>query len=168
MEIMGLAFVVILITLGLLFYIRFTATKEPSQVKETFTTSQKAANMLNSLIKTNTYCAGATITQLLQDCAENKDINEIFCSITMQESCEFIESTMIYIFSQTLDTWGDDYYLKACLWNTITQQCYPDETILSISPLGSECSSGLGQRESSSQFIPVNGRVLKIWLDICK
>ena len=168
MEIMGLAFVVILISLGLLFYVKFQATKTPSQLKQTFTASQKAANLLNAILKTNTECAGATITQLLQDCAENKGTNEIFCPATGQYSCISVEFMISTILTQTVLKWGDDYFLKACLWNTNSQQCLPDGTILE---LGTKCSElsreGAGQQESASQFIPTNSGVLKIWLDIC-
>lgn len=166
MEIMGLAFVVILISLGLLFYVRFQSAKTPSKVKETFTASQKAANLLNSLLKTNTYCAGATITQLLQDCAENKlTSNQISCSGLT--SCSFASYTMNDILDKTLKEWQNDYFLKACLWNTITQQCFPDETLFTLiseEPIKLGCP---GQKESASQFIPTNSGVLKIGLDIC-
>ena len=163
MELLGLAFVVVLITLGLLFYIKFQAAKQPSTAKKTFTESQKASNLLNSLLKTNTYCEDATLTQLLQDCAEHKvPSSQIDCD--GYTSCEFANRTIAYIFQQTLEEWKNDYFLEVCLWNTITQQCLPDETLFTLPPLTTGCS---GQRESSSQFIPTSSGVLKIWLDIC-
>lgn len=165
MEILGLAFVVILISLGLLFYVRFQAAKTPSQVKKTFTASQEAANLLNTMLKTNTYCpGGATITQLLQDCAENKlTSNQIRCFGS--PSCIFVSGTIKEkILDKTLFSWGSDYFLKVCIWNSVTQQCFPDDTLFVISSTGSECP---GQKESASQFIPTNTGILKIWLDIC-
>jgi hypothetical protein len=163
MEIIGLAFVVILISLGLLMYIRFQAAKGPSTVKKTFIESQKAANLLNTVLKTNTYCSGATINTLLQNCAENTANSRIKC-LPDKDSCDFSSQTMAYIFDQTMKLWQNEYALTACLWNSVTQQCMPEGRLFTIYEGSRECP---GQRESASQFIPTGSGNLKIWLDIC-
>jgi hypothetical protein len=162
MEIMGLAFVVILISLGLLFYVTFQTKKPQSEIKQTFTASQKGANFLNTLLRTNTQCAGATVTQLLQDCSEHQGTNAIFCSVTTQYSCDYVNDTIAFLLTNTLESWQDDYYLKACVWNTITQECSAESD--SLVELGTRC---VGERESASQFIPTSSGIIKIWIDIC-
>lgn len=166
MEILGLAFIVILISLGLLLYVTFQATKQPSQVKKTFTDSQKGANLLNTMLKTNTYCSGgATITQLLQDCGEKRLSPSQQIDCYGMPSCSYVSYTIQeQILNKTLSEWEDDYFLKVCLWNTMAGQCYPGEDLFTIPSGGRECP---GEKESAQQFIPINGGLLKIWLDIC-
>ena len=83
MEIMGLVIIVILITLGLFFVVRFIITKQPSEIKKSYTQTEIAANILNSLLKTTSKdCYGMDVTQLLQDCAVYRDAE------TSQVKCE--------------------------------------------------------------------------------
>jgi hypothetical protein len=161
MEIIGLAFVVILISLGLLIYIRLQVGKGTTTIKKTFTESQKAANLLNTVLKTNTYCNGATISTLLQNCAENPS-SRIKCDTL--DSCEFSSQTMAYIFNHSMEVWENEYTLSACLWNSNIQECAPHGELFTIYDGYSVCP---GQRESASQFIPTSSGNLKIWLDIC-
>ncbi|MBR9706308.1 hypothetical protein GOV14_04685 [Candidatus Pacearchaeota archaeon] len=110
MEIMGLAIVIMLLIVGMLFVVRFVITKEPEGYKKEFTQSQLASNMLNTLLKTNTDCPDLTITELLQDCGHNPDNPAITCSNNGKKSCQFVEDTAKYIFNQTLDEWNINYH----------------------------------------------------------
>ena len=156
MEIMGLAIIVVLLTLGILFVVQFVVLKEPSDIKKTFTKSQMAANMLNSILKTNSKdCYDNTITQLLQDCT---DYNEnpaglIICENNLN-SCEYANSTIRYIFDNTLAEWGNQIFYFSVFIN-------PNTPILEQ---GNECS---GERESKQSFVKTNVGILTIRLDLC-
>lgn len=156
MEIMGLAIIVILITLGILFVVQFVVLKEPSDIKKTFTRSQMAANMLNSILKTNSKdCYDATISQLLKDCADyyQNPSGLTVCDNTMN-SCEYVNSTTKYIFTQTFEEWGNQtFYFSVFvgLGDPILEQ-------------GTECT---GERESKQSFIKTDSGILTIRLDIC-
>ena len=98
---MGLAIIVILISLGIFFVIQFVVLKEPSSIKKTYTQTQSAANLLNSMLKTTTKdCLGTSISQLLQDCIVhfNIDQSQIICE-NNNRSCEYINNTIKYILN---------------------------------------------------------------------
>ncbi len=156
MEVMGLAIIVILITLGLLFVVKFVVLKEPSEIKKTFTRSQMAANMLNSILKTNSKdCYGATISYLLRDCADyyQNPLGLTVCE-NNEDSCEYADSTIKYIFKQTFEAWGNQsFYFSAFVGseNPILEQ-------------GNYCVS---ERESKQAFIKTETGILTVRLDIC-
>jgi len=153
MEIMGLALVVILISLGLLFAIRFTALKPAtSGARKTYIKTIKAANMLNTLLKINTNCAaGASVTQLIQDCASAEQIE---CN--GDTSCTYVEGIINDIFTNTLIAWGsseEDFYfeVKEGINNV-------------IGPIGNTCPS---IKESKNQPIPIPGGLVTVTLELC-
>lgn len=110
MEIVGLAMIVILISLGLLFFIRFGLFKPPTTHSKEYEQSELAANFLNTLQDTNApECSGVKFSTLFQDCATDKIIP---CS-KGGNSCIYIEQTMIEILSKTFDKWKVKYYFIA-------------------------------------------------------
>ena len=156
MEIMGLAIIVILITLGMLFIVQFVVLKEPSDIKKTFTRSQMAANMLNSILKTNSKdCYDSTMSQLLKDCADNYGSPSALtiCKNGMN-SCKYSNSTIKYIFDNTFGEWGNQSFY----FSSFTS---PQNKILEQ---GVECT---GERESKQSFIKTDAGILTIRLDIC-
>jgi len=82
MEIMGLAIVVVLLVLGMLFAVRFVLFKEPKSYRQDYTTTQLAANMLNTLLKTTTNCNGLSIKELLQE--ESRGYHSDECNINSE------------------------------------------------------------------------------------
>ncbi len=155
MEIMGLVIIVILITLGLFFVVRFMITKQPSEIKKYYTRTETTANILNSLLKTNSKdCYGMTTTQLLQDCAENKDtLNQIKCE-NEQYSCDHALYIIKTIFDATLKEWGDQNFdFKASVNNNL---------ILNYTNKG--C---FGEKESKQYYIPTEIGTLIINLEVC-
>jgi len=155
MEIMGLAIIVVLLTLGILFVVQFVVVKEPSDIKKTFTRSQMAANMLNSILRTNSKdCFGNTISQLLKDCAENyQNPPLIFCEDN-RDSCKYSNSTIEYIFNNTFVKWGNQSFYFSIFEN-------PNHMILEQ---GAEC---FGERESKQSFIKTDGGILTVRIDMC-
>ncbi len=149
-EIMGLAIVVILLILGMTFVIRFMASKEPVDYKKQFTQSELASNMINTFLKsTSRDCNGLSMTELLQDCGQSRGI---ICGNDM-DSCEYVEDTAQFVFSNTLEAWKMDYEFKA----------FADEEE-PIFTLGKTC---LGSKKSKLFPIPTASRTLFVKLDIC-
>jgi hypothetical protein len=91
-EILGLAIVIILITLGILFVIRFVVLKEPSKLRYDYTRTEMASNMLNTLLRTDTDCKRKSMTELFQDCASYNRIECEYDGIPMN-SCEYLNYT---------------------------------------------------------------------------
>ena len=170
MEIMGLALVVILISLGLLFAVKFTALKPAtSGARQAYTKTVKAANMLNTLLKTTSLdCpGGATITQLIQDCAtaggSQIHCDDIIGTPGAEDSCAHVkriigdddEVSPKGIFGATFVEWGQDFYF------TVKKG---DISVVGIPPVGTECT---GAKEHKDQPIPIPGELVTVTLELC-
>jgi len=152
-EIVGLVIIVLLITMGLLFVVKFVVLKEQSDIKKGFVHSGLASNMVNVLLKTTTDCRGSSVTELFQDCAgfEKIDCNDD----SVPDSCEKIEETIEMIFKNSLEKWNKPYELKAFVGSrTIAERSY------------GKCSRQ-SDRESKTYPIPTDRGTLFIKLDIC-
>jgi hypothetical protein len=110
MEMMGLAIIVIIISLGLLFVVRFVILNPKQAVSKEFSESELASNFLNTLIETNAPgCSNIKFSTLFMDCAKAK---KIYCS--GDDSCTYIMKTMRDdILPTTFDEWGISYYFIA-------------------------------------------------------
>ena len=156
MEIMGLAIIVILISLGLLFLIQFSLSKEPSHLKKTFTQTQLAANLLSSMLRTTSQdCFGNSISELLKDCTENFNAptTQLRCENNLK-SCDYLQDTFKPLLDQTLGDWGNQsYQFEAKI---------PGQSILKFS--SGKCS---GEKESKQNYLQTNAGTLTITMDIC-
>lgn len=155
---MGLVVIVILVTLGMFFVVKFMITKQPSEIKTSYTKTQVAANILNSMLKTTSEdCYGMTLTQLLQDCAVNKDTpSQVKCE-NEEYSCDYAENIIATIFTETLDKWGDQKYDFKAYMDSI------NDIVLRYNPKG-VCE---GEREAKQSFIPTDKGIMTINLEVC-
>lgn len=148
-EIMGLAIVVILIILGMTFFIKFKLNVEPVDYRKPFLYSQIASNTLNTLLKsTSADCNGLSITELLQDCSHG---NSIFCG--SMSSCEYVEETTDEILNKTLGEWKMEYEFVV-----YKQKSEP------IIELGKPCQ---GEKKSKHFFIPTSSGTVTVRLEVC-
>jgi len=110
MEIMGLAIIVVLLVVGMLFAVKYVLFKPQTDYRGEYTKTQLAANLLNSIINTNTECNQITISGLLQDAARNQPLincgdiglSDIYVAIVIND-----------ILNQTLNNSKMDYYFDA-------------------------------------------------------
>jgi len=110
-EIVGLVIIVLLVTIGLLLYVKFVVLKPESNTKLSYVDSELASNMINVLLKTTTDCKKSSVTELLQDCAGFKRID---CDNDGKEdSCDKIKEVSDIVFSNTLEKWKKSYSFKA-------------------------------------------------------
>ena len=106
MEIMGLIIIVILISLAMLFALKYFAFKEPSDTRQKFVYEEQTSNMLAAMLKTNTCKGRETVESLLIDCAEGE---AIVCN-NGKTSCQEANSTIRSIISGTLEgPWDQNY-----------------------------------------------------------
>lgn len=107
MEIMGLAIIVILVSLGLLFAVRWMLKPpvvEPQRAEE----SVLAANFLSAMLGTTTECNKRSVRDLLQDCALTQGVTK--CQ--GMSSCDYARGIIETLLAETFGKWKLDYYFS--------------------------------------------------------
>jgi len=151
-EILGLAIIVVIVSIGLLFVVKFLITQPPQETRESYIRSELASNILGSIMDADTNCKGHSIPYLIKDCAEY-DPGRISCGGSL--SCEYIESHINFILSNFMDTLGGNksYKFLAEL---------DQEILFEISE--GNCTVW----ESANQPLPIYGGQLDIKFYMCK
>ncbi len=107
LEIMGLVVIVILLTIGMLFMVKFVITRKPSEIKKTYTQTQMASNMLSAILKSTAKdCMNVDMTELLQDCVSGESI---ICPDGGNSSCDYVMNTIEGMLNSTLGEWKTEY-----------------------------------------------------------
>ncbi|MBS1266903.1 MAG: hypothetical protein MAG795_00872 [Candidatus Woesearchaeota archaeon] len=151
-EIIGLAIIIVIITLGLLFYLRLSR-KDPniSSVSTDYRTTKLASNLLSVILRTTDDCQDLEIKELFQACAE--DITSIqYCDTNdpCERAKELVEGE---ILAQTVEEWGIPYHFTAKI---------EAETKIEN---GTRCP---GQRQTERYPIPTDKGPMILRLDICQ
>ena len=155
MEIMGLAIIVILVSLGLLFAVRWML-KAPSAEPQRAEESVLAANFLSTLLGTTTECNKRTVRDLLQDCALTQGATKCKTQSGEQYSCDYARDIIQMLLSETFDKWKLDYYFS------MSGNAPQIEDI----KFGSPCP---GAREKKEHPLPVTPAFeIKLSLEICR
>lgn len=106
-EIMGLAIILILIALGILFAIVFfTGSSEKGFIQ--IAEQELVSNTLNAMLQTTTDCEGQTIEKLVNDCEGEQ---RFFCS-NNEDSCTFVKEKTYYMLNEILGKQNRDYYFQ--------------------------------------------------------
>jgi type II secretory pathway pseudopilin PulG len=148
MEIMGLAIVVVLLVLGMLFAVKFILFPQQTSYRPEYTNTQLAANMINTILNTDTNCSGISIGELLIDAS--KDTYVLNCgSLSSQQ---FVNSTISNILTQTLKVWKKDYFFMASV---------PGKTVVYL-----ETEYNTRVRERKTHFLPTDVGIMTIVMDI--
>lgn len=147
-EIFGLAIVVLLLSVWLLFAIGFMAKKEPANRE--FAQIEIGYNLLSAMLGTTTGCSGLTVTELIEDCAENNEIN---CGSDADPlySCTYVRGFIENeILIKTLNIWRYNYYLVI--------------STPAIAPIGEQCQ---GEKRAFIYLIPTDVGDVKATLYLC-
>jgi len=150
---MGLAIVVILISLIILFVVRYVVLKEPKEIRKDYTDFDISYSFVNTLMNTNVPdCYDLTFTELFKDCESALIVN---CG--GMNSCEYLNSILPYILTQTLGVQNINYEFLAYRNN--------DESDTIIPPIiRGGCTES---RTSAPQPISIGGRIIMLNLYVC-
>ncbi|MBI2139338.1 hypothetical protein HYU14_00320 [Candidatus Woesearchaeota archaeon] len=164
MEIMGLAVIVILISIAILFALN-TILKQPSAYKKDFTQTELASNMLSSMLRT-TYpqCNKMSLTELFQHCVRNEFSSDTVCGD--KTSCRFIgkvdtppyaytDGEVKSIFDNTFGAWNIRYEFIAKT---------PAKVYMKS---GTPCKAGFKSKQYPIPVDPTGQNTLFITLNIC-
>lgn len=110
MEIMGLAVIMVLISLGVLFAVKYVFLAPKSDIKEEYSQKNIAQNILYVLLDSDVKCNDnyISIQDLLVDCNGFKSMH---CD--NEDSCAFAEEEINNIFDKTLRNWNNKFYFNA-------------------------------------------------------
>jgi len=154
LEIMGLAIVVLLISLAFLFVIQFTITNSKEEPQQLFARKQLAHNTLSTMVSTTTACLDLTVKDLIQDCMDI--IQEYDCNDDGRpDSCATAEEVITTILDQTLKEWQKNYFFYIQLGQNEEMQIQ-----------NGECP---GSKDQGVAFIPTRGGRSQITatLEVC-
>src|SRR3989344_1214785 len=101
---MGLAVIVVLISLGFFLIVQFMISSSAERATDEFTRETLAENTVRAMVLTTTTCHEMDMTRLIQDCAS---VEEIDCHGST--SCEFVEDVADELLRKTLEARGKDY-----------------------------------------------------------
>lgn len=154
MEIMGLAIIIILVSLGFLFILKFNVSKKPAELHKEFTKIETASNFLNSLLRTTSIdCYDLSFTEIFQDCGKG---SLIICENGM-DSCKYIENKTKEILTKTLNVWNFHYELTA----------YVNPELNKIDPLISPLGGCPTEWRSKFFYLPLDTAPMTIRMNIC-
>ena len=156
MEIMGLAIIVILVSVGILFAIRFVVLREPASYKQGYTQSELASNLLSSMLRiTAKDCRSMSFTEVFQHCTRNPSTVDLMCKHPDRTTCQFIEHEVKDLFNQTLNAWSIRYEFIA---RTSSRDLFRD---------GEECPRGFKSKQYPIPVDPTGQNTLFVILNIC-
>ena len=161
MEIMGIAFVVILAVIGLMFMIS-SSLKPSKQVRQEYEQSQMGQNMAAALVKTTAEC-GYDMSELIEDCA---GMDQLVCGQddngNDMGSCSFVSAKFNDILADTAGIYGYDYELSIYRNNDET-----DEVMQKLVNTPEGCA---GKKIKNPGIYPLpaySGMMITVKLKIC-
>jgi hypothetical protein len=106
-EIMGLAIVVILVTLGLFFAVMFGPKTPSKSIVKEYSNEELSQDFVITLLNTETEC-GYDFNKLIRDCAAN--LQEIECY--EMSSCDYMNLTIETILNRTFYNWDSSFTFR--------------------------------------------------------
>ncbi len=165
MELLGVAVIVVFLSLGIFFVVKYNISQPISNTKQVYTQSELSSNTIGAMLTTTVqYCKNNVLADLMIDCASDTTSNDgsKLCKDprpgATNTTCDEMKNVTSDIFNQTLDKWVKAYVYTVTItdgqtvnqiWNKTKGQC-------------------LGEKRSSQYFYSTKTlSTLLIKLDIC-
>ena len=110
-EILGLAVVVVLVVVGFMLAIRLGGTGDGASTKDVVTDRKMASAMINVMLHSNLDCKDITLSEVIQDCANDASTFE-YCGSPRRLACYEAENVTAAMLDRTLRKWGRGYLFK--------------------------------------------------------
>lgn len=173
-EMLGIAIVVILISIGILFIVANAMKSSNAKSQKTeFSERQLATNILASILSTSTECQNDRISTLMIDCGSNagrpcggEDVSGVFIYPT-SDPCEYLRDVITVMLNETLSKWKKKYQFSAY----VSQ----GDVLISVnnSDVNREClggeGTGLRYIQKDSYYLPLymTGGTMTVELSLC-
>jgi hypothetical protein len=107
-EILGLALVIVLISLGLLFVVQFLVNKQPEENRADYLDSQLAHHFLSAALVTQSDgCRGKLLRDVAIACADGDYLR---CDAD-ESACIYLNATLALLLDRSLVAWNRDFEL---------------------------------------------------------
>ncbi len=173
-EMLGIAIVVILISIGILFIVSnsLRSSGETSS-KQEFSEKQLATNILASMLSTSTTCQNDRISTLLIDCGNcygtggcrlcDGDVMGVSIPPPGLPVCEYLDLTIEIMLNETLQKWNKKYEFKAYTSESDVQVHVVHEIDECLSGGG----TGLRYIQKDSYYLPLYPGTMTVELGLC-
>jgi hypothetical protein len=171
-EIMGLAIIVILITIGVLFALKFMRPDTgASSMRDQFIDASIASNTLNVILRTSLSCKDIDFKDLIQDCAEG--VKKDYCMGLGNDPCVIAGSAIKdYILDPSLNQSKKPYRFSAKIDGVDMSplDASTDELVYTndINCVGTKIGQKYKERTYESYPLPTRRGVVILSLEICR
>ena len=169
MELMGIAIVVLIVSMIMVFVINYAAHRKPESHKQEYTESELVTNVVKTLLYTTAPdCYGLTFSELIQNCIENYNFHDqrITCEdIYLRDSCYYVVDHTADILNSTLEKWQVDYEFRV-VWGNMGRYgttSYPNITI----PITGGCPPGSTSQRMRPYTLTTGVGATNIMLIVC-
>jgi len=165
MEILGIAIVVVLATLGMLFVVKYSMTS--SKTTQSYKTTATAENFLSVLMATSTDCNGLIFSDVLKGCASGTvDCNG-------EDACDYAKTMMTNLLDASLGVQSLSYYVMAFKEDKdnnepIKIEIESEDGCVKEGVCTVDASKGCtGKREAAQRFLPTASGTRTLVFYIC-
>ncbi len=144
-EIIGLVLIVLIISVGMIFYLKLRNTEEEPNMRQDFTDTKLASNTLSVLLRTTHPYLEVEIRNLWQACIENR-------RVAAEDACSNAYETSKDILTMTLDEFDRDFFFNVTGGDTSREY-------------GSPCPF---EKQTETFFLPSDEGPIEITLEICR
>ena len=157
MEIMGLAIIVVLLFLGMVFVVRFIVLQPPKDHKSDYVNTEMASNIIGAMLYTTAEdCSMVTFAKLFQDCASGTNAIRCNSGAGSEISCVYAQDKVQYMLDETLDKVNKKFHFQV-----------KDSTRTHIEHYNTGSGGCPGEREHKEYPLPGAGNTIYVTLDIC-
>ncbi|MFT7615361.1 MAG: hypothetical protein ACI8Y7_000167 [Candidatus Woesearchaeota archaeon] len=118
-ELMGFAMVILLLTVGILFFVSFVVLGDNGNDRSPID-KRLVTNMHDALLETTTECGRAAFREVLADCLGFGRLTCFFEGVPVTDSCVYAEKLTAVLFNKTFDLWNVEYDYRVIIDQTVT------------------------------------------------
>ncbi|MBW2979889.1 hypothetical protein KY360_00550 [Candidatus Woesearchaeota archaeon] len=166
MELMGIAIVVLIVSMIMVFVLSSVSRRKPEEHRERYAESELATNVVKTLLyATAPDCYDMTFNELIQNCVENfaSPSQRVQCEdYYARDSCYYVLGETGDILSTTLGKWQVDYEFRV-VWGNMNRFGTTSPTNLSV---GGCPADSISQR-TRPYTVTTGAGVANIMLYVC-